>query len=194
MTNVIGLHGAKGSGKDHFYQTVVAAYPNYRIRKVAYADPLKNNIMKIFNLKSEADYDLFKRQLCTSHNNGDVLQSVDGRHVVREIGMMMREYDSNQFVKYVEETIASEEYAFWCITDVRFLNEWESIKHVLNGKIVKIRRKGYVFDGHQTERELGDSFCDYIIDNESNEIGKYEQTVLQVFNTIINDGPKVIKL
>lgn len=189
---VIGICGAKGSGKDYFFLTLKKSFPHYNIRKIAYADPIKQNIMSIFNLKTEADYDVFKR--LTLRWGEDSSNSVLGRQVVREIGMLMREYDEYQFVDYVSRTIQQDPEAYWCITDLRFYNEYESVKHALKGFIVKIKRRGYLYDGHATETELPDTLCDYIIENESNEIGKYEQTVLNVFESIINQGPKVIKL
>lgn len=186
MTIVIGLHGAKGSGKDYFYQVVKQKYPQKDIRKIAYADPIKHKVMFLFNLKSEEEYDQFKRTKVTYRVGGrDVEQ--DGRHIVREIGMMMRDYDPEQFVRYVESTIKASPNSIWCITDLRFRNEHDSIVDVLGGKIVKIKRKGFEYDGHVTETEFDDNECDYIIHNDSNVLDAYEDAVVQLFNDITSE-------
>lgn len=185
MTIVIGLHGAKGSGKDYFYQVVKNKFSNKDIRKIAFADPIRQKVMFLFGLKSEEEYDQFKRSNLSYRVCGkDHIQ--DGRHVVREIGMMMRDYDPNQFTRYVESTIQAAPNSIWCVTDLRFENEIKSVSNALSGKIVKIKRKGYAFDGHVTEREITNDRCDHIIINDSNIIGDYEDVVIKTFENIIN--------
>lgn len=178
MTVIIGLHGAKGSGKDYFYESLVAKYPDKDIRKIAFADPIKQKVMFIFGLHDEAAYDEFKR---TSVNfdlhNSRFFQS--GRHIVREIGMLMRSYDPHQFTTYVRNEIEKAPDAIWCITDVRFGNE-VCLLELMGGKIVKIRREGVHFDGHASETELDDEWCHYIIDNDM----FFEDTACQLLETI----------
>lgn len=183
MTTVIGLHGAKGSGKDYFYQVVKQHYPNRDIRKIAFADPIKHKVMFLFGLQSEDEYDKFKRTTVT-YRVGDREVIQDGRHIVREIGMMMRDYDPDQFTRYVASTILASPHTIWCITDLRFSNELTMIDE-LGGSVVKIKRKGVDYDGHITETEFHDEACDVIIKNDSNEIGAYEQSVCAVFENLI---------
>jgi hypothetical protein len=186
MSIVIGLHGAKGSGKDYFYQVVKEKYPTKDIRKIAYADPIKHKVMFLFGLKEESEYDEFKRTLVYADlANRSISQ--DGRHIVREIGMMMRDYNPNQFVDYVESTIKASPNSIWCITDLRFSNELESINNTLNGCVVKIKRNGFLFDGHVTETEIDDKDCNRIIHNDSNILGEYEQNVIDTFKFIIRE-------
>lgn len=184
MTVIIGLHGAKGAGKDEFYRVAKRLFPLHDIRKVAYADPIKNEICRIFRLTGEDQYDRFKRtQVLFDIETGDIASAVPGRQVVREIGMMMRDYDENQFTRYVESEIAKHPSAIWCITDLRFANELESINR-LGGRVVKILRKGVQYDGHVTETELPDDVCDYIIHNETNKLNLYHQEVKRVMESI----------
>ncbi len=185
MTIVIGLHGAKGSGKDYFYQVVKQMYPKKDIRKIAYADPIKHKVMFLFGLSSEYEYDQFKRTTVTYDVGGKTIEQ-DGRHIVREIGMMMRDYDPGQFVRYVESSIKASPNSIWCITDLRFHNELDSIRQ-LNGKVVKIKRAGFGYDGHITETEFEDSECDYVIYNDSNLLDMYEESVDKLFNKIISE-------
>lgn len=167
MGLVIGLNGAKGAGKDQFFRAIKIAFPHMDIRKIAYADPIKHEVMRIFSLESEDEYDQFKRshmQMALKREPGDVIW-VNGRQTVREIGMLMRKYDEQQFVRYVEDTINANPAAIWCITDLRFQNELESIKNNLNGIVIKIKRDGFAYDGHITEVEFPDEVCSSVITN-----------------------------
>jgi hypothetical protein len=185
MGLVIGLHGAKGSGKDQFYKAVKAAFPLRVIRKIAYADPIKNEVSDIFKLNSEEDYDNFKRTFLEFKLGGGFVHQVEGRHVVREIGMLMRRYDEHQFVRHVEEGIRKEPDTIWCVTDLRFANELNSIKH-LNGIVIKIKRSGFDFDGHVTEKEFPDNVCDHIIYNTRElTIEEYDELAINTMNNIL---------
>lgn len=186
MTIVIGLHGAKGSGKDQFFKAAKAAFPQLDVRKIAYADPIKDEVCHIFGLASEQEYDAFKRtDLTFSLTGGYTWKQTEGRRAVREIGMMMRKYDPGQFVRYVEDEIHKAPQAIWCITDLRFVNELNSIKNVLNGIVIKIKRGGFMFDGHATETELPDDVCSSIIHNVGLDLEQYNQLVVQEMNNIM---------
>lgn len=185
MALVIGLCGAKGSGKDYFYHTAKKMYPQLDVRKIAYADPIKNELCQIFELKSELEYDMLKRTPVHFTLADYTKREVAGRHIVREIGMLMRKYDEQQFVRYVEEEIRKAPQALWCITDLRFDNELDSVRNRLDGFVVKIKRPGFVYDGHVTETELSDDVCHSIINNEGS-IKHYEKQVQHVLNTIMH--------
>lgn len=181
MPKIIALTGAKGCGKDTVADILTTAYyvpVDRRVRRVAFADPIKHEVMRIFNLRNVSDYDTFKRSLVTSNNH-----AVDGRQVVREIGMLMRKYDVNQFVEYVDQTIASDEDAIWVITDLRFDNELTHLQNI-GAKIVKINRTSLegVIDTHITERGFDDSLCDIVIQNK-NTLEEFNAEVLKVFDS-----------
>jgi len=185
MGLVIGLHGAKGSGKDQFYRAVKDAFPQLQVRKIAYADPIKIEVSRIFDLVTEEQYDAFKRTKVDYQLPGYLTHSVDGRRVVREIGMMMRSFDEQQFVRYVEDTINRDRTGIWCITDLRFHNELESITKRLDGIIVKIKRGGVAFDGHVTETEFPDELCHSIINNVDLTLDQYNQLAVQEMHKIL---------
>lgn len=186
MAIVIGLHGAKGSGKDHFFKVAQTHLSYLNVQKLAYADPIKNEVSRIFELQDEEQYDLFKRTNMSYQLPGYMNHIVPGRQVVREIGMMMRSYNEQQFVKYVEDAVQSNpDVDVWCITDLRFSNELHSIKNNLNGLIVKILREGYTFDGHVTETEIDSSECDYVIRNGSNDIEIYNRAIITTMEHIL---------
>lgn len=178
MSKIIALTGAKGCGKDTLADILISAYyrpVDTRIRRVAFADPIKHEVMSIFGLKTINDYDVFKRSLVTSNNH-----SVDGRQIVREIGMLMRKYDVNQFVQYVDDKVASDPDAIWVITDLRFDNELIHLQN-LGAKIVKIDRPLGVIDTHITERGFDNSVCDVIIENK-NTLNEFNEEVLKIFD------------
>lgn len=186
MTLVIGLHGAKGSGKDQFFKAVKANFPHLDVRKIAYADPIKNEVCRIFGLDDEDEYDSFKRtNLTFSLTSGYTWKQTEGRRAVREIGMMMRNYDEGQFVRYVEEEIRKAPEAVWCITDLRFDNEIKSIKNNLGGIVIKIKRTGFAYDGHVTETEIPDDECTSVIHNSNISLTEYDQLVVQEMNKIL---------
>lgn len=186
MGLVIGLCGSKGSGKDQFFNTVYKNFPFLDVRKIAYADPIKHEVIRIFDLLNEDQYDLFKRTSVQYTLPGYLSNSVSGRSVVREIGMMMRRYDENQFTKYVEDTIkAAPANVCWCITDLRFQNELDSIKNVLGGTIVKVKRDGFSYDGHVTEIEFSDDICDHIIQNTST-LKEYENEIVMKMRSLLS--------
>lgn len=165
---IIALTGPKGSGKD----TVAGIIKNqnktfYNVKNIAFADPIKKIIQHIFNLDpaNNDQYDLFKRAQISYQLPGYLTENVEGRRVVREIGMMMRQYDEEQFTQYVWKEIAANPTALWIVTDLRFDNEYVMLKQ-LGAKIVKITRPQYQYDGHITERAFDDHLVDNILHND----------------------------
>lgn len=187
MGLVIGLHGSKGSGKDQFFTVLRKNFPQLDIQKIAYADPIKTEVMRIFGLQNEEQYDLFKRtqvQFClqSGQNTPDC---VSGRQVVREIGMLMRKYNREQFIQYVNQRIAASPNTLWCVTDLRFDNELQSLRTLDKSIIIKVKRPGYDFDGHETETELPDYECTSIIYNDDT-LEHYENKILDTMRSIFN--------
>lgn len=185
MTLVIGLCGAKGSGKDQFYKAVKVNFPQLDVRKIAYADPIKDEVCRIFDLKSEIEYDMFKRTTLKYMLQDYNKREVDGRQAVREIGMLMRRYDEQQFVRYVEGQIKANPQALWIITDLRFENELQSIKENLGGIVIKIKRSGCSYDGHITETEFSDDECTSVVNNVNLTLVEYNKLVVAEMNKIL---------
>ena len=158
---VVALTGSKGSGKDTVGQLIAESFGGHTI---AFADPIKQTVVDIFKLKNVDEYDLFKRTILEYKLDYAPL-AIAGRHVVREIGMLMREYDDKQFNKYVREKIESDPSKIWVVTDMRFDNEYTMLKSI-GAKVVKITRPSYTYDGHITEREFNDSLVDHTLMND----------------------------
>lgn len=166
---ILAFTGPKGSGKDTIASLVqgYCAADYQHVEQAAFADPIKYHIQQLFGLKDNREYDQFKRSALSFTINGET-RTADARHVVREIGMRMRDYDSRQFNDYVYEVLknprAQVVNSVFLITDLRFDNEYTLLKG-LGAKIIKINRPGYQYDGHITERGFDDHLVDYIIDN-----------------------------
>ena len=135
---IIALTGPKGSGKDTVGALIKEMYPQYAPSTIAFADPIKEVIKHIFNLGDEStySYDRLKRATLTL-NDEEQFYTVDGRRIVREIGMLMRGYDEKQFTNYIVDNIRYEPTNLWIVTDLRFDNEYTILKN-LGAKIIKI--------------------------------------------------------
>ena len=164
---IIALTGPKGSGKDTVGQLIKEMYPELNPKTIAFADPIKKVIEHIFNLKEEAyTYDRLKRATLKLKDE-DCFYSIEGRRLVREIGMLMRSYDEKQFTNYVVGEIRYEPSNLWIVTDLRFDNEFTVLK-TLGAKIIKIIRPHYTYDGHITERAFDDHLVDKLLMNDGN--------------------------
>jgi hypothetical protein len=188
MSIVIALTGPKGSGKDTVAQTIKKLYPSWTVNTVAFADPIKSALQLIFKLdpSNNDQYDLFKRTTM-SFGLGDHLTSIDARHVVREIGMLMRSYDEQQFVSYVDQFL----YNYDCptsiniVTDMRFGNEFAFLNEK-GAHIIKINRPGSTYDGHATESGFSDDIVDFYIENDG-DLHHLEENTKSVVDYIIKE-------
>lgn len=191
---IIAFTGAKGSGKD----TVAAIVRRHRVvdypvvRQLAFADPIKDKIQFLFGLNTVEEYDRFKRSTVTIDDPTKQTQwkSIKGRHLVREIGMMMRDYDSTQFTRYVENEFSRPinqlQKTLFLVTDLRFDNEYTMLRK--NGAlIVKVTRPDYEYDGHITERGFDDQLVDYHVNNR----GSLQDLETEVYKMLFNLRNKV---
>lgn len=164
---VIALSGPKGSGKDTVGALIKGMYPQYNPETIAFADPVKHAIRHIFNLGDESaySYDRLKRATLKLKDE-ECFYTIEGRRLVREIGMLMRSYDEKQFTQYVYDTVMKQPDRLWIVTDMRFDNEYSFLKRQLNAKMVKIIRPSYDYDGHITERAFDDHLVDKVLMND----------------------------
>lgn len=177
---IIGFIGPKGSGKDYAYSILFKHFNN--VDRVAFADPIKNTICKLFSLQPE-QLELIKR--CPqidfiNHETNNCYGGCTGRDFVRNIGMLMRDYDDQQFNRYVEDKIKDNPNVNWVVTDVRFPNEVELIKR-LGGVLIEINREGYTYDQHVTES--GKLPHDYLVDNDEN----FEDNLVKLINQLMEE-------
>ena len=170
---VIALTGPKGSGKDTVGELIKKYFntsPLFKAHTIAFADPIKTVIKDLFVFESNKEYDDLKRttvnfSLPKQTTRDMQLYEVEGRHLVREIGMLMRKYDEKQFTNYVVNEIRYQPNDVWVVTDMRFDNEWLAMKQ-LGAKTINIKRPNYHYDGHITERGFNESLVDYQLLND----------------------------
>lgn len=165
---IIALCGVKGSGKDTVASSIATVYSEQRaVKRVAFADPIKRVVQDIFDLNPDVidQYDQFKRTQVSYTLPGYLSHGVPGRNVVREIGMLMRGYNEQQFVDYVANTMDLDPNAIWVITDLRFENELEFVRR-RGALVVKVQRQGAASDGHCTEMCFADEQCDVVFNND----------------------------
>ena len=180
---IIGFAGAKGSGKDTGFKLIDELYPN-RFQRVAFADPIKNTICQIFGLTVD-QLNIVKRIndiAIVDNNTNEHYGHLSGRNLVREIGMLMRNYDDQQFNRYVENIIKSNRDQDFIITDVRFDNEIELIKRI-GGVVIRVDRDCCLYDNHVTEQQCQNP--DYIIDNNTS-IDHYKQQLKDIIQCLEN--------
>ena len=172
---IVGFSGAKGSGKDLAYRILKEKYSHLNIEKIAFADPIRLKLFEIFNLNNNT-YDILKRSLINISNEYGTITTVGGRDIVRGIGMLMRSYDENQFVKYVYDKVIANTDIIYICTDVRFQNEVEMFEK-LGAKIALIQREGFDYDNHPSERLI--SKYDKLIVNDN--IDNFKKQVVDFF-------------
>lgn len=169
---IIALCGNKGAGKNTVAISIARLYEHLApVRTVAFADPIKAMVCHIFDLDptNEAQYDAFKRSYVNYTLKGYLSHNVSGRHVVREIGMLMRKYDEGQFVRYVESKIASDPTALWVITDLRFDNEMQWLRSLKSqdALVVRVQNNNTEVDDHISEAGFPDDQIDVTIFNDT---------------------------
>jgi hypothetical protein len=179
MRKIIAFTGTKGSGKDTAAAILCKHYKD--ARQIAFADPIKKFIMKLFDLPTTMDYDVFKR----STINYNFIRVTSGRHVVREIGMLMRNYDVDQFTRYVAGEFAKYPQATFAVTDLRFDNELIMLKEQ-GAVVVEIANPNVPrgTDNHVTELGFASEFVDHVIYNDST-VEVFEQRLIELYKQIL---------
>ncbi len=174
---IIALTGPKSAGKNYFADFTIKSNPNRMVSQIAFADPIKEDIISMFDLNSEIEYDEFKRvDVSFKINITGKTHQVSGRKIVRGYGMLKRSHNPDQFVDYVSNAINRFPQCTWIITDLRFANELDFLKKA-NATIIKIKRHGVMYDGHLTEMDfVDDEDCKYVITNDGS-LNDYERSI-----------------
>lgn len=179
MRKIIAFTGTKGSGKDTAAMLLCKHHKSFK--QIAFADPIKKFIMSLFDLPTILDYDVFKR----SNINYNYIRVTSGRHIVREVGMLMRNYDVDQFTRYVSKEFNNNPQTNFAVTDLRFGNEIEMLKKYGVTVIEVVNpRAPRGDDGHITERGIEDQFIDHKIYNDST-IEVFEQRLIELYKQIL---------
>ena len=181
----IAVCGFKGSGKNTVCSLLdkILRRKWYETQTVAFANPIKEVVCDAFNLISDEEYDLFKRSEFKILN-----RNVEGRHLLRSFGMLMRHYDDTQFIKYVERQIRKYPNKITLISDLRFENEiaWCIMNDI---PIIKVISDDTEADGHVSEVGIPDKYCTFIIEN-NGTMKDLETKVQKIVDTIIEQRRK----
>lgn len=156
---LIGLCGAKGSGKDTAADYLVT---NYGYQRLAFADALKEEVARIYQVPVSLlnDRDLKEEPM-------PMLLGKSPRQVMQEYGVAKREQDPYYWIDELREVLDCTDYGVndrYVITDVRFPNEVEYIREYNNeytprdadiARVVRIMRSDIVLDDkHTSENAL----------------------------------------
>ena len=180
QTRIIALCGNKQAGKDTTADLILDLLSHSH--RIAFADPIVANVMHLYQLKDRAEYDAFKTMTHTLMG-----RKVSGRHLVREVGMIMRSYDEHQFVSQVDATINEKPHDLWVITDMRFDNEFEYIKRV-GGRIIKIVNPDVEDnDDHVSEAGFPDSVCDAVVYNHRSTPEHFKESMTALMRGYLSD-------
>jgi len=171
------LSGSKGAGKDTFADILVK---DYNFIKCAFADKIREQIKFLLQLKNDNEYDIVKRSKLLMLNHPGREHLIDGRHLVREIGMLMLSYDQQQFTKYVLDIFDHNEDVV--VTDMRFDHElaaMQSVRMLPHIKFIKLIDSNIEGDDHITEKGFSDKIFDHIIDNSEKNLDHLKQQIAQ---------------
>lgn len=153
----IGFTGFAGAGKDSASNAIFNTDVRYTRR--AFADAIKS-IAKSVGWDGEKD--------------------LRGRTLLQNIGMCVRDYDPDAWIKVIERKLpqtAGTAPVLW--TDVRFENEAEFVKQ-RGGIIIEVRRQGHMHTLHPSEINHLRIKADYIVNNDSTIKSLHEQVLAVV--------------
>jgi hypothetical protein len=177
MIKLIGIAGAKGSGKDAAADRLV---DKYQYQKISFADPLKAACKIIFHL-SEAQLYGDRKEIVDARWNKtprEIMQTL-GTEVVRNLGKdtWIKSAQIKIEKLHWEKTLGADHIDLnIVIPDVRFLNEAEFIKET-GGLLVYINRETVLnkFSEHSSETELSTfNGFDFTINNNSSLADLYK--------------------
>lgn len=154
---VISCSYKKRVGKDTFYEIAKSLYPDRKIIRVAFADPLKDEVEKVF-LKPYG----FDKAIFLDDNKKDIF-----RPILQGWGSFRRElFDKNYWVNKALENMTDQD-AIYIITDARYFNELQELSKIGAIKVNIKRDNQFSENEHSSEVELDNhlDMFDYTIDN-----------------------------
>ena len=157
---IIGLTGYAQSGKDTVAKVLV---DHYGFKRVAFADPIRKLLYEMNPAVKDGDYRL---QGVIDAYGWDVAKTAfpEVRRLLQDLGVGARKVFGEDF--WVKQSLASIlEHEKTVITDVRFVNEADIVKHQA-GQVWRIKRMGVgAVNGHVSERDMDGYPVDQIFAN-----------------------------
>ena len=128
MKNIIAFIGRAGSGKD--YQCNKLVEQGYV--KLAFADALRDIAFSSLNIDIDwglEHYDWLKENKCIIVNLGEEKHELDFRQFLQFLGTQgIRKYAYDFWCQCLNSTILANKYEQVCISDMRFINEYMSVR------------------------------------------------------------------
>lgn len=214
---IIGLGGAKGSGKNTVARFFVESE---RFTEVALADPLKNILIKITrlepkyfhdqNLKEKElpyfvtiDHDFLDKLYSIVENEWGINVNFEQRDqidcfagtVVKTPRELMQMVGTDILRRYIRDDIwlvllfakIKEISGDVIVNDVRFKNEREALKKA-GAKLMLIKRSALKQDNHSSENDLGkDSEYDAVINNDDISLVQLRSEVLMWYSVSVKN-------
>jgi len=157
MTQLIGLLGKKGSGKD----TLALRLKSQDYQQYAFADPLKRGIQSFFDLTEDQLYDEKAKETVDQRwgvsprtlfqiIGTEIFQHAIHNHLDLKVGP--KQHWTYLFEQWYQKQLLENPNLKVIVSDVRFPHELEIVKK-LGGKIIKIVRpeKDHNLDQHTSE-------------------------------------------
>lgn len=193
---LIGICGRKRHGKNEVGSILTR---EFAFLPTAFADPLKQTLMQIYNLQYDQVYGDLKEVV-------DARYQITPREIMQNMGAIVRKVHVETWIRKTFDTIyAAErgEYVTlhtealrdyretasdthkWCITDVRHVNEAEAVR-AAGGKIIKIHRPSMPLDqfsNDASETAIDDIDPDFLIVNDGSleQLGERARHVASLF-------------
>ena len=161
---IIGLTGYAQSGKDTVAKILVE---NYGYTRVAFADKIRDFLYEMNPMVDNvAGEPIFLKERVDRDGWEVAKKNPQIRRTLQNAGVSARKVFGEDF--WVDKALASIlRHENTVITDVRFINEAEMVKHQ-DGQVWRIKRLGVTaVNGHVSEQEMDDYPVDQIFTNNS---------------------------
>jgi hypothetical protein len=176
---IVGFGCTAQVGKDTAAEHLEKLYPG-KVKRVAFADKLKNVAMELFGLSWDQCY-----------GSQEIKETIDSRYgmtpreIMQGIGEQMRQVHPEIWVDTVFNVtipqFVEQGYDCFIISDVRYPNEGDKI-HEEGGVVVRVTRKGSgvtVGASHSSETAMQDyQAFDYLLENDSSFGAYFEKLEL----------------
>jgi dephospho-CoA kinase len=175
---IIGICGAKRSGKNTFAELIERELEQYTTTQASWADLVKQSAYYALGISKDKDYsgfhnvwaDGFKQdhKINIVNSIGETIHTVTGREFLQLYGTEAHRdlFSENFWVDALWDKNDFSKFDFVFITDCRFDNEAESVKE-RGGIIVKVKNQQAesFSDTHDSESGISDSLVDIVIQN-----------------------------
>lgn len=185
MTKVFGILGRKRAGKNTTGEIIGGQYKS--VTELAFAYPLKDDLVKIFNVDPDYFYNEKNKELPLIHG-------MTPRHLMQWYGNLMKEkFGQHYWINKLKYQIEKCNTDVVIITDVRFLIETQMIINELAGTIIYLDRdtilgkipenedisEQQVYNSNEWAKEMKGHY--YAIDN-NGSIDELKMSINNIFN------------